>query len=120
MPEQLQVTSQAVHDPDRLRRRAFPRYVMRREASCTLKAVMSGECWPARVANLSSEGLGLMLERPIETGRLVFVELSSPSGLFACMAMMQVLHVAARESGYYVGGELVKQLSPEDIRMLTA
>jgi hypothetical protein len=120
MPEQIQVTSRTVRDTERLRRRAFPRFVMRREALCTLKAVMGDESWRARVANLSAEGVGLLLDRPIETGRLVFVDLSSPSGLFARMVLMQVLHVTARDPGYYVGGELVKQLTPEDIRMLTA
>jgi hypothetical protein len=101
--------------------RAWVRYAPRQETPCHLMALSDDTCWPARVENLSTNGVGLFLEEPIAVGRFVLVELTSASGLFSRLLLTRVVHLSKHAGGgYLLGGEFISQLPDSELRFLLA
>jgi hypothetical protein len=110
-------------DPDALRQccRAWVRYAPRQETPCHLMALSDKDCWPARVLNLSTGGIGLVLETRLDLGRFVLVELVSASGLFSRLLLTRIVHLSNNVGGgYLLGGEFISQLPDGELRFLLA
>jgi PilZ domain len=84
-------------------------------------ALADNERWPARVHNLSTGGVGLRVDRRIEVGRFVLVELLSASGLFGRLLLTRVVHLSEHaEGGFFLGGEFISELPERELRFLLA
>jgi hypothetical protein len=76
---------------------------------------------PARVQNLSTGGVGLHLERPIDLGRFILVELISHTGHFSRLLLTRVVHLSEHpDGGYVLGGEFIGALAPKELQFLLA
>ncbi len=99
--------------------RAWVRHSPRRETPCYLSPLSEEDCWPARVLNLSTGGVGLRLEQAVEVGRFVLVELVSASGVFSRLLLTRIVHVHQHADGEHVlGGEFISELPVEELRFL--
>jgi len=101
-------------------RRGHIRHPPDPEAACDVTLVVGDESWPARIHNISAEGIGLRLHRSPPPGALAAVELVSRSGLFRRRLELRVIHVLRADDGrYLVGGAFTDgQLSTEELRAL--
>jgi hypothetical protein len=98
--------------------RAWVRYAPRQETPCHLMTLNEHERWPARVQNLSSNGVGLLLQERVDVSRFVLVELVSPSGLFSRLLLTRVIHLSETGDGYLLGGEFISELPGSELRFL--
>jgi hypothetical protein len=101
--------------------RAWVRHVPRQKTPCQLVALADKERWPARVHDLSTGGVGLHMDRRVEVGRFVLVELLSASGLFSRLLLTRVVHLSEHaEGGFLLGGEFISELPERELRFLLA
>ncbi|HJT78715.1 MAG TPA: PilZ domain-containing protein [Gemmataceae bacterium] len=101
--------------------RAWVRHAPRRETPCCLTSLSEDERWPAKLLDLSTGGVGLWLERPVDLGRFVLVELVSASGVFSRLLLTRVAHLSPHpEGGYVLGGEFIGELPEAEVRFLVA
>lgn len=101
-------------------RRSDQRYVLAPEARCVVVVATPGNRLNAQLRDVSTGGVGLVLEARVEPGALVHVELSNRSGLFARSLPLLVVHVAEMDSGQYlIGGAFgPERLSTDEVRAL--
>jgi hypothetical protein len=100
--------------------RAWVRYAPRQETPCHLMTLNDHERWPARVRNLSGNGVGLLLQERVDIGRFILVELISASGLFSRLLLTRVVHLSEVDGGYLLGGEFLSELPGSELRFLLA
>lgn len=94
--------------PERRKTRRYP---------CGLEAV----CQPAnaapcsaRIVDLSAAGIGLLLDRPLQPGDAVAVQLRTANG--PRTLQMEVIHVAKAAPGcWLIGGAFLDGLDPAEI-----
>ena len=99
--------------------RAWVRQAPRQQTPCLLVALADNERWPARVQDLSTGGVGLHLDRRIDIGRFVLVELISASGLFCRLLLTRVVHLSQHPAGgFLLGGEFISELPERELRFL--
>ena len=98
--------------------RSWVRFVCNVKASC--QCINDGEkqAWPAAVVNISANGIGLLVDRAIETGTLLNLDLESPKHsartILAC-----VVHVTTRPGSEHVlGCNFIRELSEADLAAL--
>jgi hypothetical protein len=71
-----------------------------------------------RVRDISSGGIGLIVDRLVKSEMLLGVRLVTNKGLLLCR-YVRVIHVRAqREGEWVIGGEFVHPLSPEELDSL--
>jgi hypothetical protein len=106
------------HDPcDQRQWKRFPCSVT---ARCQLVANDDALKWPAQVLDISATGVGLLVERDIENGTLLSVELQNAAGTSECTMLACVVHVT-HQSGteWALGCNFIRSLSEADLRALT-
>lgn len=100
----------------RRNRRATIRY---RCAPATVGKVFSSddhEFQRAWIIDLSLHGVGMQLSRPLELGRLVYLSIRSSDGLKVHELAAHVIRANPVPHGdWYVGCELVKPLTPDEL-----
>jgi len=110
-----------VPDPSGACCRAWVRHSPRQETHSYVMPMSEDERFPARVRDLSTGGVGLHLERPIDLGRFIFVELVSHTGHFSRLLLTRVVHLSEHpEGGYVLGGEFIGTLPPRELQFLLA
>jgi hypothetical protein len=88
---------------------------------CHLSPIHRGKLIPARLLNVSAEGVGLHCAQRFERGELVGVHLESATGTYARFSLLRLRHTAVHPAGGYVlGGELIHPLSERELRLLFA
>lgn len=101
--------------------RAWVRHAPRQETHSYLMPLSEEERFPARVQNLSTGGVGLQLERRIDLGRFILVELISHTGHFSRLLLTRVVHLSEHpDGGYILGGEFIGTLAPGELQFLLA
>jgi hypothetical protein len=74
---------------------------------------------PAQVVNISSSGIGLRLDRPLETGSLLDLQLQSPSGDVTRQMLACVVHVTSQPNReWLIGCNFIHEMPEEDVRAL--
>lgn len=92
-------------------RRKARRYACRLEATCQL----AGGAAPAPIVDISAAGIALLLDRELETGSTVQLQLRTPRGTRTLP--MEVVHVASAGPGcWLIGGAFQTDLDPADFR----
>src|SRR6187200_2487920 len=82
-------------------RRSTNRFPVNGGTTCTFSSPVVEDFGAVRVMNVSMDGVGLWVPRPVEPGSLLAVALANPAKGFAKTAFVRVLHVV-RESGGFV------------------
>ena len=100
-------------------RRACVRYRCERLATGRAFISNSHKTLPARIVDLSVEGVGLLLEQPLEVGSRLSVDLEIfGSATFELIA--EVVNIHPQPGGVWrCGCKLVWKLTEEDLRLLT-
>jgi hypothetical protein len=75
--------------------------------------------WLAPVRNISVRGLGLVLQRPLNPGTLLEVELENPLKGFHRVVQARVVHIQPTASqGYMAGCAFVEKLDMDDVQAI--
>jgi hypothetical protein len=100
-------------------RRAAVRYPCEVEATCQDPSDSDGECWSARVRDISTSGIGLLSTRPFDPGTALRVEMQSEDEAFGYTLMARVVH-AVPQSGaeWLLGCAFARALSEAEVRNL--
>jgi hypothetical protein len=99
-------------------RRAAVRYACRLTSAC--QPMPEGESLgPARVVDISSTGVGLLIDRPIEPETLLSVELQSDDPTLSYTLLVEVRHARARQPGeWLLGCVFARELSAFELKAL--
>src|SRR5262245_5287613 len=94
-----------------LERRAALRLELNTDTMCHLVAAVGESYWPARVLDISTTGVRLLLRRRFELESRVLVELANGRRTFARALVMRVAHLESQPDGaYLLGGEFARRL----------
>ncbi len=97
----------------------------RARRSCTVEnapvalASIGAEIWPLSVRDISPFGLGVLLDRRLDVGTVLPVELLNRGQDFWHLKPLRVVHVTPQGNGLWlVGSVFLKELSDDDLRAL--
>jgi hypothetical protein len=102
-------------------RRVWLRYPSSAQVSCHGAGEPEGENLSARVVNISRGGIGLVVDREMEVGRFLSVELPAPSPEGVSRVLAYILHVTPQPDGQWaVGCSFSVELNDDDLRAFGA
>jgi hypothetical protein len=106
------------HQPsDQRQWKRFPGAVT---AKCQLVTGDASAQWAANVLDISATGVGLQVDRNIDNGTLLSVELHNAAGTAEHTMLACVVHVTGlSDSAWALGCNFIRSLSDEDLRALT-
>jgi hypothetical protein len=106
--------------PARDERRSSERHPCTLETSC-LRAADGGNVWDARVIDISSTGVGLLLGRRFEPGTLLAFRLEGRTEGQSFNAVVRVVHATRQaEGGWLLGCALLDPLDEAQLRAFRA
>ncbi len=89
------------------------------EAFCRSVAAVKDDPWPARVRDLSSGSIGLLLTRRFEPGTLLVIELEKKTHSLTHTLVARVVHATAQNGGgWMVGCTLANRIAEDDLQAL--
>jgi hypothetical protein len=98
-------------------RRATPRYPVNTDTSCPFLMPLGEDVGPAKIRDISTEGIGLLCSRPIPPGTLLVIGLKNAARNFSRTQVMQVAHTTQGVGGMYIiGGVFLSPLTYEELR----
>ena len=99
--------------------RTWVRFPCRARATCQVLGADPEAPWPVEVQNISPSGIGLRVERDLEPGALLTLDLQDPSGQVRTSILARVIHVAEQEGGRRaLGCNFIRELSEADLKSL--
>jgi hypothetical protein len=99
-------------------KRAAERFTVNAGTSCSFALPVTEDPGPAKVRDVSMNGVGLLLTRRVEIGSLLAVGLVNPAKGFARTVMVQVTHVTPTAGGFLVGGVFLTPLTYQEMTTL--
>ena len=103
---------------DSTERRAGERMAFAQDTTCTAVAPIGPDVGPARLRDVSMEGLGLVLTRPAEAGAMIAVTLTNTPKGFAKTVVLRVTHVTRINGGFLIGGTFTAPLTYQELTAL--
>jgi hypothetical protein len=104
-----------------LERRAALRMELDDTTSCHLVAGVGDTYWPARVLDISTTGVRLVLRKRFDLETRILVELANGRRAFSRAVMMRVAHLVRQPDGaYLLGGEFARRLTHDELMALLA
>src|SRR5262245_61932127 len=98
-------------------RRAFRRYPADLEAPCRTLAGTRADAWRARVFNISTAGVGLVLDGRCEPGTVLAIDLSGAAADGPKTLLARVIHATPGPGGtWLVGGSFLRRLDGEALQ----
>lgn len=88
------------------------------EAFCRSVAAVKDDPWPARVRDLSSGSIGLILTRRFEPGTLLVIELEKKTANLSHTLVGRVVHATAQTNGWMIGCTLANKIAEDDLQAL--
>jgi hypothetical protein len=88
------------------------------EAFCRSVAAVRDDPWPARVRDLSSGSIGLVLTRRFEPGTLLVIELEKKAANLSHTLVGRVVHATAQANGWMIGCTLANKIAEDDLQAL--
>jgi hypothetical protein len=88
------------------------------EAFCRSVAAVKDDPWPARVRDLSSGSIGLVLTRRFEPGTLLVIELEKKALNLTHTLVGRVVHATAQTNGWMIGCTLANKIAEDDLQAL--
>jgi hypothetical protein len=104
--------------PGQTDRREAERYPVTAGVSCAFAHPVVEVAGPARIRDVSMDGVGLLLTHRVEVGALLAVGLATPSKGFSKTVLVRVSHVTPAAGGYLVGGSFVTPLTYQEMTAL--
>jgi PilZ domain len=104
--------------PEPMDRRAAERMPVTADTSCVFVSPVVEDFGPAKIRNVSMDGIGLVLSRRLEPGALMAVSLSNPARNFARTMLIRVVHVTPEHGVFLVGGTFNTPLTYEELTTL--
>jgi hypothetical protein len=99
--------------------RTWQRYACDVKAGYQLAAAPEAGTRPAQVLNISPTGVGLLVDREVENGTLLSVELASAAGRAGKTMLSCVVHVGRHgEGGWALGCNFITELSEAELLAL--
>src|SRR5205823_4069079 len=83
--------------------RSWVRFPCNVEASWQRIDHSAGERWDAQVVNISASGIGLLIDRPVENGTLLNLDLRGPTTHSSRTILACVVHVTSHPGEWNVG-----------------
>jgi PilZ domain len=104
--------------PEPIDRRAAERMPVNADTSCAFVSPVIEDFGPAKIKNVSMDGLGILLSRRAEVGALLTVTFSNAARNFTRTVLVRVAHVTAEGGGFLVGGTFNTPLTYEEFTAL--
>jgi hypothetical protein len=101
--------------PDPADRRTAERFQVNADTTCSFVSPVVEDFGPAKIKNISMDGIGLLMARRVEVGALVAVTLTNPAKNFAKTVLVRVAHATAQPGGCLVGGTFSAPLSYQEL-----
>lgn len=100
-------------------RRASIRQRFDWDVTCELSSYGVSERWSAQVRDISSDGLGLVIDRPFDVGTILEIELMSRDGSIGYTIVARVTRSEALGDGRVLAGcQFVGRVADEELRDL--
>jgi hypothetical protein len=99
-------------------RRSAVRYPVNADVTCPMVVPIKEELGAARIRDVSTEGIGLLLSKHVEPGTFLMVTLKNDAQKFFRIQLVQVAHSTKAAGGYVIGGNFVTPLSYEELSKL--
>src|SRR5262249_35849372 len=91
------------------------------ETTCHVSGMAGTEFIPATVRNLSSTGIGLVLDRPLHSLQTITVAISNQAGTFSFQVPVRVVyHIEQPDGRFILGGLFSRELTDEEVRGLAS
>lgn len=101
-----------------IERRVATRYPCNLATSCRLMASFRGGRPSARVRNISSTGISLVISQPVDSGSLLTIELRSAIRNFARTVELKVVYCIDHPNGDSIlGGAFTQDLAEDELRI---
>jgi c-di-GMP-binding flagellar brake protein YcgR len=105
--------------PDASDQRQWRRFPASVTANYQFVALADARQYPAKVLDISATGVALSVEREIENGTLLSVELHNADGTAECTMLACIVHVTRQASKEWsLGCNFIRSLSEEDLKAL--
>src|SRR5262245_41431869 len=105
--------------PEPTERRVSERFPINRDTSCDFVSPVDEKFGPARIKNVSMEGIVLLLTRRVEVGALLAVGVANKALSFSRTLTVRVVHVTEQAGKtYLVGGIFTTPLTYEELKAL--
>ncbi|MBI2804350.1 MAG: PilZ domain-containing protein [Planctomycetes bacterium] len=99
-------------------KRTAERYPVNFSSSCDFISPVLEDFGPARVKNLSCEGVGLISSQPLDTGMLIVINLVNPAQKASKTLLTRVIHCTKQAGGtYLIGGNFVTPITYDELRL---
>jgi hypothetical protein len=99
-------------------RRASERLPVNADASSPFLSPVVEDFGVAKIVNISMEGIGLLVSRPVEPGRLLAVTLENAAKGFTKTVLVRVVHATPQLGSYLVGGRFTIPLPYQELTTL--
>jgi hypothetical protein len=101
-------------------RRAMRRFPSRLKMQARLSRATEEGTWLATVRNISLEGIGLLVNRPIKAGMFLTLELPVQPPMMRKPILIKVMHAKAHTGNKWwnVGGAFIRKLTKEELDAL--
>ena len=86
--------------------------------ACGFVGPVTEDFGPAKVRDVSLEGIGLILFRSVAVGTLLAVTLTNSQQKFSKTVLVRVAHITAAHGGYLVGGTFSEPLTYQEFTTL--
>ena len=104
--------------PDPADRRTEERFPVNTDTSCSFLSPVVEDFGPAKLQNISMDGIGILVARQVEPGTLLAVSLSNPARGFAKTVLVRVVHATPQHGAYLVGGTFSTPLTYQELTCL--
>lgn len=103
--------------PDPQERRTAARFPVNIDTSCGFVLPVVDDYGPARIQNISTDGIGLVLTRNVDVGSILVIELANKAQAFSKTVLVEVKHCTKQVGGaYLVGGHFIAPITYEEMR----
>ena len=99
-------------------RRAADRMAVNAGTACGFVGPVTEDFGPAKVRDVSLEGIGLILFRTVAVGTLLAVTLTNTQQKFSKTVLVRVAHITPAHGGYLVGGTFSEPLTYQEFTTL--
>src|SRR5205823_4298611 len=97
-------------------RRAAARQRIRPDNCYVLLAAVGDKLYPARIQDVSTQGVALVVSRRYEPGTLLTVDVTDTNGRFSRTLLVQVTRVVNQSDGScLIAGAFMSRLTPSDL-----
>jgi hypothetical protein len=95
-------------------RRAAERIPVNSGTACAFVGKVVGDVGPVKIRDVSLDGIGLVLLRPLQVGDFLAIVLENAARGFAKTIMVRVAHVTTVPGGFLIGGAFVEPLTYQE------